>query len=203
MIKSVTEYVIEVEKTFDDKIRTSNNIEIFVDKRFVTEPNANIVHTILNAPITKKNQIDNITKGTTVVVNSILLHEFLDYYDQKHSEKTDWNRKTFLLNKQLIYFYKNENDNTWQSANGYVLAKKIEKPKTEIKIKGLYIPDNMVKDFEPNKVLILSDNHINQSIRLNSICNVDVQKHAAPIWIDKEEFLLLKEFHIYGIDQLN
>jgi hypothetical protein len=83
------------------------------------------------------------------------------------------------------------------------LDKKIEKPKTEIKIKGLYIPDNMVKDFEPNKVLILSDNHINQSIRLNSICNVDVQKHAAPIWIDKEEFLLLKEFHIYGIDQLN
>lgn len=195
-MKSVHDYIIEINEKFKDYITLNSGDKLFVDKRFTFHRNANVLHKIKETPIV--NSL-NIEKGTDVVIDPIIMHDFLD---QDGTKTTSGNqisetKNLFIVTQRNIYFIKDNKTQTFFSPNDYILAKKIE---TELlKSSFLFIPETTIKTYEQNKVMLHSNSLTNNNLTKGSVATTDISL-GAPFYINEEEFLLFREKHFFAIN---
>lgn len=195
-MKAVHEYIIEINEKFKDYITLNSGNKLFVDKKFTFHRNANVLHKIKETPIV--NSL-NIEKGTEVVIDPIIMHDFLD---QDGTTATSGNqlsgtKNLFIVSQRNIYFVKDKESQTFFSPNDYILAKKIEIQ--QVKSAFLFIPESENKQFEQNKVVLHSSSVSNNNLIKGTIATTDVSL-GAPLYINEEEFLLFREKHFFAIN---
>jgi len=194
-MRAIHDYIIEINQKFKDYILLDNKQKIFVDTRFTSAKNANVLHTIKQTPVV--NPL-NINSGDKVIIDPIVMHEFLD---QDGVSKISTNqifsdKNLFKISIRNIYFVIDENG-CYISPNDYVLAKKIKAEQTE-PISGLIIPKSNA-EFDKYKVKILSNSVSNPLLIKNAIATTNVEL-GAPFYIEQEEFLLFREKHFFAIN---
>jgi hypothetical protein len=195
-MRAVHDYIIEINEKFKDYITLSSGDKLFVDKRFTFDKNANVLHAIKETPIVNKL---NIEKGTEVVIDPIIMHDFLD---QDGSKVTSGNQisttgNLFIVSQRNIYFFKDSKSQTFFSPNDYILAKKIEVE--QVKSSILFIPETTAKHYEKNKVVLHSSSLTNNNLTKDTIATTNVEL-GAPFYINEEEFLLFREKHFFAIN---
>lgn len=195
-MKSVHDYIIEINEKFKDHITLNSGDKLFVDKRFTFHKNANVLHTIKETPIV--NSL-NIEKGTEVIIDPIIMHDFLDQDGSKamSGNQLFMNKNLFKIEKRNIYFFKDSKTQTLYSPNDYILAKKIETEK--LKSSFLFIPETTTKHFEQNKVVLHSSSLSNNNLTKGAIATTDINLGAS-FYINEEEFLLFREKHFFAIN---
>lgn len=195
-MKAVHDYIIEINEKFKDHITLNSGVKLFVDKRFTYHKNANVLHKIKETPIV--NSL-NIEKNTEVVIDPIIMHEFLDQDGSKSMSGNQLliNKNLFKIEKRNIYFYKDSKTQKLYSPNDYILAKKIEteKPKSDF----LFIPNTTTKNYDQYKVVLHSNSLLNSSLTKNTIATTDINI-GVPFYIEEEEFLLFREKHFFAIN---
>jgi|694.fasta_scaffold129339_5 hypothetical protein len=195
-MKAVHDYIIEINEKFKDYITLNSGDKLFVDKRFTFHKNANVLHTIKETPIV--NPL-NIQKDTEVIIDPIIMHDFLDQDGTKamSGNQLFMNKNLFKIEKRNIYFFKDEQSQTFFSPNDYILAKKIEVE--QVKSSILFIPESATKHYEQNKVVLHSSSLTNNNLTKGTIATTDINL-GAPFYINEEEFLLFREKHFFAIN---
>lgn len=195
-MKAVHDYIIEINEKFKDYITLNSGNKLFVDKRFTFHKNANVLHKIKETPIV--NSL-NIQKGTEVIIDPIVMHDFLDQDGSKvmSGNQLFMNKNLFKIEKRNIYFFKD--NNTLYSPNDYILAKKIGIKTEQLKSSFLFIPENETKKFEQNKVVLHSSSISNKNLTKDTIATTNIDL-GAPFYINEEEFLLFREKHFFAIN---
>lgn len=195
-MKAVHDYIIEINEKFKDHITLNSGDKLYVNKKFTFHRNANVLHTIKETPIV--NTL-NIHKGTEVVIDPIIMHDFLD---QDGTTSMSGNQisitdNLFIVSQRNIYFFKDKESQTFLSPNDYILAKKIEieQPKSSF----LFIPENLEKHYEQHKVVLHSSSISNNNLTKGTIATTDINL-GAPFYINEEEFLLFREKHFFAIN---
>ena len=197
-MKAVYDYIIQINEKFKDHITLNSGDKLFVDKRFTFHKNANVLHTIKETPIV--NSL-NSEKGTEVVIDPIIMHDFLD---QDGTKQTSGNQVSipnnlFRVSQRNIYFVKDNQTQTFYSPNDYILAKKIEVKTEQLKSSFLFIPENDTKQFEKYKVVLHSSSISNKNLTKDTIATTSIDL-GAPFYINEEEFLLFREKHFFAIN---
>lgn len=195
-MKAVHDYIIEINEKFKDHITLKSGDKLFVDKNFTFHQNANVLHTIKETPIV--NPL-NIEKGTEVVIDPIIMHDFLDQDGTKVMSGNQLliNQNLFKLSQRNIYFFKDKETQTYFSPNDYILAKKIETE--QVKSSIIFIPESTTKQFEKHKVVLHSSSLTNNNLTKGTIATTDIEL-GAPFYINEEEFLLFREKHFFAIN---
>ena len=195
-MKAVHDYIIEINEKFKDYITLNSGDKLFVDKRYTFHKNANVLHTIKETPIV--NSL-NIEKGTEVIIDPIIMHDFLDQDGTKamSGNQLFMNKNLFKIEKRNIYFFKDNNSQTFFSPNDYILAKKIEVE--QVKSSILFIPESTTKNYEQHKVVLHSSSLTNNNLTKGTIATTDINI-GVPFYINEEEFLLFKEKHFFAIN---
>lgn len=195
-MKAVHNYIIEINEKFKDHITLNSGDKLFVDQRYTFHKNANVLHTIKETPIV--NPL-NIEKGADVVIDPIIMHDFLDQDGTKvmTGNQISVSENLFMLSQRNIYFFKDKESQTYFSPNDYVLAKKIEieQPKSSF----LFIPESTTKQHEQHKVVLHSNSVSNNNLTKGTIATTDINL-GAPFYINEEEFLLFREKHFFAIN---
>lgn len=197
-MKAVHDYIIEINEKFKDYITLNSGDKLFVDKRYTFHKNANVLHTIKETPIV--NSL-NIEKGTEVIIDPIIMHDFLDQDGSKamSGNQLFMNKNLFKIEKRNIYFFKDNQSQTLYSPNDYILAKKIEIKTEQLKSSFLFIPENDTKQFKQNKVVLYSSSLSNNNLTKDTIATTNISL-GAPFYINEEEFLLFRERHFFAIN---
>lgn len=195
-MKAIHDYIIQINEKFKDYITLNSGDKLFVDKKFTFHRNANVLHRIKEMPIV--NSL-NIEEGTEVVIDPIIMHDFLD---QDGSTSNSGNQisaieNLFTVCQRNIYFIKDKETENFYSPNDYVLAKKIEVEQLESLF--LYIPKDANKNFEQHKVELHSNSISNSNLTKGTIATTDISL-GAPFYIDEEEYLLFREKHFFAIN---
>lgn len=195
-MKAIHDYIIEINEKFKDYISLKSGEKLFIDKRFTFHKNANVLHAIKEPPIV--NPL-NSQKGTEVVIDPVIMHDFLD---QDGTTVASGNQLSitsnlFKLALRNIYFFKDKESQTFFSPNDYILAKKIETK--QIKSTILIIPERETKQYEEYKVVLHSNSLTNEDLKKGNIVTTDI-KLAVPFYINEEEFLLFREKHFFAIN---
>jgi hypothetical protein len=195
-MKAVHDFIIQINEKFKDYITLNSGDKLFVDKRFTFHRNANVLHTIKEVPIV--NSL-NIHKGTEVVIDPIIMHDFLDQDGTKMASgnQISTTGNLFIVTQRNIYFFKDNQSQTYFSPNDYILAKKIEVE--QLKSSFLFIPENETKQFKQNKVVLHSSSMTNKNLTKDTIATTDITL-GAPFYINEEEFLLFREKHFFAIN---
>lgn len=195
-MKAVHDYIIEINERFKDHITLNSGEKLFVDKRFTFHKNANVLHTIKETPIV--NTL-NIEKGTEVVIDPIIMHEYMGWEGEKQMSGNQifMNKNLFRIEKRNIYFFKDSQTQKLYSPNDYILAKKIETEK--LKSSFLFIPETTTKQYEQYKVVLHSNSLFNSNLTQNTIVTTDINL-GAPFYINEEEYLLFREKHFFAIN---
>lgn len=195
-MQAVHDYIIEINEKFKDYITLNSGDKLFVDKRFTFHRNANVLHVIKETPIV--NSL-NLQKGTEVVIDPIIMHDFLDQDGTKvaSGNQISLTENLFIVSQRNIYFFKDNQSQEFFSPNDYILAKKIEteQPKSSF----LYIPESTTKHYEQNKVVLQSNSLSNNNLTKGTIATTDINL-GAPFYINEEEFLLFREKHFFAIN---
>ena len=194
-MKAIHDYIIEINEKFKDYITLNSGDKLFVDKRYTFHKNANVLHKIKETPIV--NSL-NIEEGTEIVIDPIIMHDFLDQDGTKSmsGNQLSMTNNLFIVSKRNIYFFKDNKTQTLFSPNDYILAKKIE-IKNEIKSSVIFIPESDIKQFEKNKVKLCSSSTSNNNLTKDTIATTDIDL-GAPFYINEEEFLLFREKHFFA-----
>jgi hypothetical protein len=197
-MKAVYDYIIEINEKFKDYITLNSGNKLFVDKRFTFHKNANVLHTIKETPIV--NSL-NIEKGTEVVIDPIIMHDFLDQDGTKvmTGNQVSITNNLFRISQRNIYFVKDNQTQTLFSPNDYILAKKIEIKTEQLKSSFLFIPENDTKQFDKYKVVLHSSSISNKNLTKDTIATTNIEL-GAPFYINEEEFLLFREKHFFAIN---
>nr|WP_315173606.1 hypothetical protein [uncultured Flavobacterium sp.] len=197
-MKAVYDYIIEINEKFKDHITLNSGDKLFVDKRFTFHKNANVLHKIKKTPIV--NSL-NIEKGTEVVIDPIIMHDFLDQDGTTvmTGNQVSITNNLFRVSQRNIYFVKDNQTQTFYSPNDYILAKKIEVKTEQLKSSFLFIPESDVKQFEKYKVVLHSSSISNKNLTKDSIATTNIDL-GAPFYINEEEFLLFREKHFFAIN---
>jgi len=195
-MKAVHDYIIEINEKFKDYITLNTGDKLFVDKRYTFHKNANVLHKIKETPII--NAL-NIQKDTEVVIDPIIMHDFLD---QDGTKVTSGNQisiteNLFKIEKRNIYFIKDNQTQTFFSPNDYILAKKIEIE--QVKSSFLFIPETTTKTYDQHKVVLHSNSLSNNNLTKGTIATTDISL-GSPFYINEEEFLLFREKHFFAIN---
>jgi hypothetical protein len=195
-MKAVHDYIIEINEKFKDYITLNSGDKLFVDKRFTFHKNANVLHTIKETPIV--NSL-NIEKGSEVIIDPIIMHDFLDQDGSKAMSANQLfiTNNLFKIEKRNIYFFKDNKTQKLYSPNDYILAKKIETK--QLKSSFLYIPETTTKHYEKYKVTLHSNSLFNNNLTENTIAVTDIDL-GVPFYINEEEFLLFREKHFFAIN---
>jgi hypothetical protein len=195
-MKAVHDYIIEINEKFKDYITLKSGDKLFVDKRFTFHKNANVLHVIKETPIL--NPL-NIEKGTEVIIDPIIMHDFLDQdgTTAMSGNQISINDKLFRLSKRNIYFFKDNESQTYFSPNDYILAKKIEVELVKSSI--IFIPESENKQYEKYKVVLHSSSLTNNNLTKGTVATTDVNL-GGPFYINEEEFLLFREKHFFAIN---
>lgn len=195
-MKAVHDYIIEINERFKDYITLNSGDKLFVDKRFTFQKNANVLHTIKETPIV--NTL-NIEKGTEVVIDPIVMHEYMGWEGekQKSGNQIFMNRNLFKIEKRNIYFFKDSKTQQLYSPNDYILAKKIETEK--LKSSFLFIPETTTKHYDKYKVVLHSNSLFNSNLTQNTIATTNIEL-GIPFYIEEEEFLIFREKHFFAIN---
>jgi hypothetical protein len=167
-----------------------------VDKKFTFHKNANVLHTIKETPIVNSLGIE---KGTEVIIDPIIMHDFLDQDGTKvmSGNQISIYENLFRVSQRNIYFFK-DNNNTLYSPNDYVLAKKIEL-KNEVKSSIIFIPEPETKQFEKYNVVLHSSSLTNKNLTKDAVVTTNINL-GSPFFINEEEFLLFREKHFFAIN---
>ena len=197
-MKAVYDYIIEINEKFKDHITLNSGDKLFVDKRFTFHKNANVLHKIKETPIV--NSL-NIEKGTEVVIDPIIMHDFLDQDGTTvmTGNQVSITNNLFRVSQRNIYFIKDNQTQTFYSPNDYILAKKIEIKTEQLKSSFLFIPENETKQFDKYKVVLHSSSMSNKNLTKDSIVTTNIEL-GAPFYINEEEFLLFREKHFFAIN---
>lgn len=197
-MKAVHDFIIQINQKFKDYITLSSGDKLFVDQRFTFHKNANVLHTIKETPIVNSLGIE---KGTEVIIDPIIMHDFLDQDGTKVMSGNQLliNDNLFRISKRNIYFFKDSKTQTLFSPNDYILAKKIEVKTEQLKSSLLFIPKNETKQFDKYKVVLHSSSISNNNLKKDSIVTTNIEL-GAPFYINEEEFLLFREKHFFAIN---
>lgn len=195
-MKAVHDYIIEINERFKDYITLNSGDKLFVDKRFTFHKNANVLHTIKETPIV--NTL-NIEKGTEVIIDPIVMHEYMGWEGekQKSGNQIFMNQNLFKIEKRNIYFFKDSKTKKLYSPNDYILAKKIETEK--LKSSFLFIPETTTKHYDKYKVVLHSNSLFNNNLTQNTIATTNIEL-GVPFYIEEEEFLIFREKHFFAIN---
>lgn len=195
-MKAVHDYIIEINERFKDHITLNSGDKLFVDKRFTFHKNANVLHTIKETPIV--NTL-NIEKGTEVIIDPIIMHEYMGWEGEKQMSGNQLfiNENLFKLEKRNIYFFKDSKTHKLYSPNDYILTKKIETEK--LKSSFLFIPETTTKHYEQYKVVLHSNSLFNSNLTENTIATTNINL-GVPFYIEEEEFLIFRERHFFAIN---
>ncbi len=196
MIQAVHEYIVNINNCFSDNIVTEKGTKLFVDKRFTTGRNANIIHKVVNIPM--KNKTQEIEIGTEIVIDPIILHQLIN---QEGTTIDNYNNDIdnfFRVPLNCVFFYKDKNGD-WTSPNNYVLAKKTEIEQVDEMTGLIYLSETSKKKYDQNKVLICSNSKGNKNLKTGTLGVTDINL-AATYWLDNVEYLLFKEFHFFAIN---
>lgn len=197
-MKAVHDFIIQINQKFKDYITLSSGDKLFVDQRFTFHKNANVLHTIKETPIVNSLGIE---KGTEVIIDPIIMHDFLDQDGTKVMSGNQLliNDNLFRISKRNIYFFKDSKTQMLFSPNDYILAKKIEVKTEQLKSSFLFIPKNETKQFDKYKVVLHSSSMSNKNLTKDSIVTTNIEL-GAPFYINEEEFLLFREKHFFAIN---
>lgn len=195
-MKAVHDYIIEINERFKDHITLSSGNKLFVDKRFTFEKNANVLHKIKETPIV--NTL-NIEKGTEVIIDPIIMHEYMGWEGEKQMSGNQLfiNKNLFKIEKRNIYFFKDSKTQKLYSPNDYVLAKKIETEK--LKSSFIFIPETTTKTYDQYKVVLHSNSLFNNNLIENTIATTNIEL-GVTFYIEEEEFLIFREKHFFAIN---
>lgn len=195
-MKSVHDYIIQINEKFKDYITLSSGDKLFVDKRYTFNRNANVLHKIKETPIV--NSL-NIEEGTEVIIDPIVMHDFLDQDGTKVSSgsQVSSTENLFIISQRNIYFVKDKESQELYSPNDYVLAKKIEVEQLESLF--LYIPESATKNFEQHKVVLHSNSTSNKNLTKGAIATTNIEL-GVPFFIEEEEYLIFMEKHFFAIN---
>ena len=195
-MNAIHDYIIEINERFKDYITLNSGNTLFVDKRFTFSKNANVLHKIKHTPLVNKL---NIKEGTEVIIDPIIMHEYLGYEGEK---KTSANQlflteNLFKISQRNIYFFKDETTNNLYSPNDYILAKKIEEeqPKSSF----LIIPESTSIKYNKHRVILHSSSLFNSNLTESTIATTDINL-GVQFYINEEEFLLFREKHFFAIN---
>jgi co-chaperonin GroES (HSP10) len=127
------------------------------------------------------------------------MHDFLDQDGTKMASgnQISTTGNLFIVTQRNIYFFKDNQSQTYFSPNDYILAKKIEVE--QLKSSFLFIPENETKQFKQNKVVLHSSSMTNKNLTKDTIATTDITL-GAPFYINEEEFLLFREKHFFAIN---
>lgn len=197
-MKAVHDFIIQINQKFKDYITLNSGQKLFVDQRYTFHKNANVLHVIKETPIVNS---FNIEKGTEVVIDPIIMHDFLDQDGTKVMSGNQLliNDNLFRISKRNIYFFKDRKTQTLFSPNDYILAKKIEIKTERLKSSFLFIPENETKQFDKYKVVLHSSSISNKNLTKDNIVTTNIEL-GAPFYINEEEFLLFREKHFFAIN---
>lgn len=195
-MKAVHDYIIEINERFKDHITLNSGDKLFVDKRFTFHKNANVLHTIKETPIV--NTL-NIEKGTEVIIDPVIMHEYMGWQGEKQMSGSQLfiTENLFKLEKRNIYFFKDSKTQKLYSPNDYILAKKMETEK--LKSSFLFIPETTTKHYEQYKVVLHSNSLFNSNLTENTIATTNINL-GVPFYIEEEEFLVFRERHFFAIN---
>lgn len=195
-MKSIHDYIIEINERFKDHITLNSGDKLFVDKRFTYHKNANVLHRIKETPIV--NSL-NIQEGTEVIIDPIIMHEYMGWQGekQKSGNQLFMNQNLFKIEKRNIYFFKDSKTEKLYSPNDYILAKKIETEK--LKSSFLFIPETTTKHYDKYKVVLHSNSLFNNNLTQDSIVTTNIEL-GVPFYIEEEEFLIFREKHFFAIN---
>ena len=197
-MKAVHDFIIQINQKFKDYITLNSGQKLFVDQRFTFHKNANVLHTIKETPIVNSLGIE---KGTEVIIDPIIMHDFLDQDGTKVMSGNQLliNDNLFRISKRNIYFFKDSKTQMLFSPNDYILAKKIEIKTEQLKSSFLFIPENETKQFDKYKVVLHSSSISNKNLTKDNIVTTNIEL-GAPFYINEEEFLLFREKHFFAIN---
>ena len=197
-MKAVHDFIIQINQKFKDYITLNSGQKLFVDQRYTFHKNANVLHVIKETPIVNS---FNIEKGTEVVIDPIIMHDFLDQDGTKVMSGNQLliNDNLFRISKRNIYFFKDRKTQTLFSPNDYILAKKSEIKTERLKSSFLFIPENETKQFDKYKVVLHSSSISNKNLTKDNIVTTNIEL-GAPFYINEEEFLLFREKHFFAIN---
>ena len=197
-MKAVHDFIIQINQKFKDYITLNSGQKLFVDQRYTFHKNANVLHTIKEMPIVNSLGIE---KGTEVVIDPIIMHDFLDQDGTKVMSGNQLliNDNLFRISKRNIYFFKDSKTQTLFSPNDYILAKKIEIKTEQLKSSFLFIPENETKQIDKYKVVLHSSSISNKNLTKDNIVTTNIEL-GAPFYINEEEFLLFREKHFFAIN---
>jgi len=155
-MKSLFEFIIQIENPFTDKITTEKGNTFFVNNKLSAKEAANRIGKVISVPLHHETEI---REGFDVVIDPTILFEqayALTHGTQDSSFLVDKEKGYYKVNPSLIVLYRESDKHNWE---GYLNNALFDVVKKESEIKSeMIITDHLKGKIELNKVKLVYGN---------------------------------------------
>lgn len=139
-MQGIYDYIIEIDKTYNETMKTESGLELHVDRRFSDREAANRIGTVVNIPAKEKTVIK---KGYQIMFDPVIL------LDKKYEKGTmpsphllDEKNKWYKLKGNLIALYREDENSEWKAFGDSFLVEPVKDNQAEVKSSLIYIPES-------------------------------------------------------------
>jgi len=191
------DFIIKVDKEFQDTFRTESGLELYADKKFSPDKLATRIATVQEVP---KFYNGLIKKGMQVFIDhTVFLRETYQRQGTVENIYTiDAQRGLYKIQDELIYMYRENESATWQGNNDNLLIQEVIEEVEEEKIGSIILSPS--KSVRKGVHIVVYDNKSLNELGVKKGSKVIINEMLRmPITIDGEQYYQLNNKDIFAV----
>lgn len=196
------DYIIKIEKAYNETFKTESGLELYGDKRFNSERLANRIAEVIETPALKDSIIK---KGFEVMVDPTI---FLKQTYERHAENDniflqDAKNGLYKIEPSMIVLYRETKQSEWKAFGDNILVEPIKKEAEEKKDNSIIIELEKSKYVEGiAKIKFINSDLLEDGCKNNDVVAIK-SGFGVSFWIDGKEFHWIKNRHVLVVINQN